>query len=106
MLFRSSITVDNGSEFADVKGLERSVLNEGEKRTHLYYCHPYSSWERGTNEVTNKMIRRKVPKGTNFDDKTDEEIAEIEGWINRYPRRIHGYRSAGELFEEEVEKLA
>ena len=101
-----TITVDNGSEFADVNGLERSILEEGEKRTHLYYCHPYSSWERGTNEVTNKMVRRKVPKGTNFDDKTDEEIAEIEGWINRYPRRIHGYRSAGELFEEEVEKLA
>lgn len=101
-----TITVDNGSEFADVNGLERSILEEGEKRTHLYYCHPYSSWERGTNEVTNKMIRRKVPKGTNFDDKTDEEIEQIEGWINSYPRRIHGYRSAGELFIEELEKLA
>lgn len=101
-----TITVDNGSEFADVEGLERSVLNEGKKRTHLYYCHPYSSWERGTNEVTNKMVRRKVPKGTNFDDKTDEEIAEIEDWINRYPRRIHGYRSARELFAEEIEKMA
>ena len=101
-----TITVDNGSEFADVNGLERSILEEGEKRTHLYYCHPYSSWERGTNEVTNKMVRRKVPKGTNFDDKTDEEIEKIEGWINGYPRRIHGYRSAGELFTEELEKLA
>ena len=101
-----TITVDNGSEFADVNGLERSILEEGEKRTHLYYCHPYSSWERGTNEVTNKMVRRKVPKGTNFDDKTDEEIEEIENWINGYPRRIHGYRSAGELFTEELEKLA
>ena len=101
-----TITVDNGSEFADVNGLERSILEEGEKRTHLYYCHPYSSWERGTNEVTNKMVRRKVPKGTNFDDKTDEEIEQIEGWINGYPRRIHGYRSAGELFTEELEKLA
>ena len=86
--------------------LERSILEEGKKRTHLYYCHPYSSWERGTNEVTNKMVRRKVPKGTNFDDKTDEEIEEIESWINGYPRRIHGYRSAGELFTEELEKLA
>lgn len=104
-IFRT-ITVDNGSEFADVNGLERSILEEGEKRTHLYYCHPYSSWERGTNEVTNKMVRRKVPKGTNFDDKTDEEIEEIENWINGYPRRIHGYRSAGELFTEELEKLA
>ena len=101
-----TITVDNGSEFADVSGLERSILEEGEKRTHLYYCHPYSSWERGTNEVTNKMVRRKVPKGTNFDDKTDEEIEEIENWINGYPRRIHDYRSAGELFTEELEKLA
>lgn len=86
--------------------LERSILEEGKKRTHLYYCHPYSSWERGTNEVTNKMVRRKVPKGTSFDNKTDEEIGEIENWINGYPRRIHGCRSAGELFTEELEKLA
>lgn len=101
-----TITVDNGSEFADVEGLERSILVEGEKRTHLYYCHPYSSWERGTNEVTNKMVRRKVPKGTNFDDKTDEEIEKIEGWINNYPRRIHGYHTAAECFDEEIAKLA
>ena len=80
-------------------------MNEGEQRTKLYYCHPYSSWERGTNEVTNKMVRRKVPKGTNFDDKTDEEIAAIEDWVNNYPRRIHGYHSARELFEEEIRKI-
>lgn len=101
-----SITVDNGTEFALCEELERSAINEGEKRTKLYYCHPYSSWERGTNEVTNKMVRRKVPKGTNFDGKTEEEIQEVEDWINGYPRRIHGYRSAGELFEEEIRKLA
>ena len=53
--------------------------------------------------ISNKMVRRKVLKGTNFDDKTDEEI---ENWINGYTRRIHGYRSAGELFTEELEKLA
>lgn len=101
-----TITVDNGSEFADVRGLERSVLAEGEKRTHLYYCHPYSSWERGSNEVTNKMIRRKVPKGTDFDDKTDEEVAEITEWVNNYPRRLHDYHTAAERFNEEIEKLA
>lgn len=101
-----SITVDNGSEFADVESLERSVLHEGEKRTKIYYCHPYSSWERGTNEVTNKMVRRKVPKGTNFDDKTDTDIQSIEEWINNYPRRIHGYHTAAELFKEEIKKLA
>ena len=100
-----TITVDNGSEFADAEGLQRSIINEGEKRTKVYYCHPYSSWERGTNEVTNKMIRRKIPKGTNFDDRTEEEVERIENWINGYPRKIHGYRSAGELFEEEVKQL-
>lgn len=69
-------------------------------------CKRYSSWERGTNEVTNKMIRRKIPKGTNFDDRTEEEVESIENWINGYPRKIHGYHSAGELFEEEVKQLA
>lgn len=101
-----TITVDNGSEFADAEGLQRSIINEGEKRTKVYYCHPYSSWERGTNEVTNKMIRRKIPKGTNFDDRTEEEVESIENWINGYPRKIHGYHSAGELFKEEVKQLA
>lgn len=101
-----TITVDNGSEFADVEGLQRSAISGGEQRTHLYYCHPYSSWERGTNEVTNKMVRRKVPKGTNFDGKTEEEIAEIEDWINRYPRKIHGYHTAAEEFNRELAKLA
>lgn len=104
-VFRT-ITVDNGSEFAYCAELERSILNKGEQRTKVYYCHPYSSWERGTNEVTNKMIRRKVPKGTDLDGKTDEEIAEIEDWVNNYPRRIHGYHSAAELFNEEIAKLA
>ncbi len=101
-----TITVDNGSEFADVEGLERSALNIGEKRTQLYYCHPYSSWERGSNENGNKLVRRKVPKGTDFDDKTEEEIQAIESWMNGYPRRIHGYHSAGELFENELRKMA
>lgn len=100
-----TITMDNGSEFADCDGIERSALAAGEKRTKTYYCHPYSSYERGTNEVTNKLIRRHVPKGTNFDDKTDEEVQYIENWMNNYPRRIHGYHSAGELFEEEVRKI-
>lgn len=99
-----TITVDNGSEFAYCTELERSILGE-EKRAKLYYCHPYSSWERGTNEVTNKMVRRKIPKGTNFDGKTDEEIEQIESWVNRYPRGIHNFCSAGELFKEEIRKI-
>lgn len=103
-VFRT-ITVDNGSEFAYCDEMEHSVLGNG-KRTKLYYCHPYSSWERGTNEVTNKMVRRKVPKGVDFDDRTDEEIEEIQNWINNYPRSIHGYHTASERFDEELDKMA
>lgn len=103
-IFRS-ITVDNGVEFADYEGMEKSVLREG-KRTFVFYCHPYSSWERGTNENNNRLIRRHIPKGVDFDDRTDEEIAFIEGWINNYPRGIFEYRTSAELFEEEIRKLA
>lgn len=103
-VFRS-ITVDNGVEFADYEGLERSVLKEG-KRTFVFYCHPYSSWERGTNENNNRLIRRHIPKGVDFDDTTDAEIAYIEEWINDYPRGIFDYKTSAELFEEEIRKLA
>jgi len=94
-----SITVDNGSEFADCDSMEKSCLNDG-KRTKLFYCHPYSSWERGSNENQNKLIRRWIPKGTPIENFTDEEIARIEAWINDYPRKIFKGRAAADLFEE------
>lgn len=104
-VFRS-ITVDNGVEFADYEGMENSVLEPGSKRTFVFYCHPYSSWERGSNENNNRLIRRHIPKGIDFDDRTDEEIAYIENWINNYPRGIFDYKTSAELFEEELRKLA
>ena len=84
--------------------MEHSVIKTG-NRTKIYYCHPYSSWERGSNEVANKMIRRKIPKGENFDAKTQKEIKDIENWINDYPRRIFGYKTARQMFEQELEAL-
>ena len=99
-----TITVDNGTEFADCEGLEGSSLGDY-MRTKLYYCHPYSSWERGTNENTNKMVRRKIPKGVNFDDMTDEDIQAVEDWINNYPRELLGFYNAGDLFRQEMAKI-
>lgn len=96
-----TITVDNGSEFSDCAGMEKSATGDG-NRTKVYYCHPYSSYERGSNEVQNRMVRRKIPKGTNFDDKTEEEIQGVEDWINNYPRRMFGYQSAQMLFDMEI----
>lgn len=104
-VFRS-ITVDNGVEFADYEGMEKSVLEPENKRTFVFYCHPYSSWERGSNENNNRLVRRHIPKGTDFDNRTDEEIEYIENWINNYPRGIFEYKTSAELFEEELRKLA
>lgn len=99
-----TITVDNGSEFQDCDGIEKSALKDG-KRTKVYYCHPYSSYERGSNEVANRMVRRKIPKGTNFDDKTDDDIQGVEDWINNYPRKLFGYKTAMMEFSEEIAAL-
>lgn len=87
-----SITFDNGTEFAAAEELERSCVNKRLPRTKVYFCHPYSSWERGTNENTNGMIRRRFPKGTNFAAVTNAQIAQAENWINNYPRKILGYK--------------
>ncbi len=103
MIYKS-ITVDNGSEFALADQLEKSCITDGQ-RTKVYYCHPYSSWERGSNENVNGMIRRRHPKGTDFSKVTAEEIAATENWINSYPRRILGYKSAGSAFRECLQKL-
>lgn len=92
-----TITVDNGSEFLDFKGLEDSILKVGNKRTKLYYAHPYSSWERGTNENSNKLIRRFIPKGTDIGKISISEVKRIEQWMNNYPRRILGYKTANEI---------
>lgn len=101
-----TITVDNGTEFSDCEGLEKSILQDGENRTKIYYCHPYSSYERGSNENQNKLIRRKVPKGTNFDDRTDDDIREVENWINNYPRLLFGWETAQMQFDKELALIA
>lgn len=100
-----SITFDNGTEFAAAEELERSCVNKRLPRTKVYFCHPYSSWERGTNENTNGMIRRRFPKGTNFAAVTNAQITQAENWINNYPRKILGYRSSEIVFRECLREL-
>lgn len=100
-----SITFDNGTEFAAAEELERSCVNKHLPRTKVYFCHPYSSWERGTNENTNGMIRRRFPKGTNFAAVTNAQIVQAENWINNYPRKILGYKSSEIVFRECLREL-
>ena len=101
-----SITVDNGSEFKDCEGIETSIYRAGGKRTKVYYCHPYSAYERGTNENINKMIRRFLPKGTDFRKVTAAYIQRVEDWINNYPREVLGFQTAEALFQANLAAVA
>lgn len=92
-----TITCDNGVEFSDYDGIEKSV--DGlHQRTSVYFCHPFCSGERGSNENNNKLIRRFIPKGSNIGSWTDEQIAEIESFMNNYPRKLFGGMSANEFY--------
>ena len=86
-----SVTADNGSEFLDSEAIKKAA-----KCGEMYYAHPYSSWERGSNENGNRILRRFVPKGTDIGTLTAKELQRIEDWVNNYPRKILGYKSAKE----------
>lgn len=93
-----TITVDNGSEFLGSSEMERSCLSQKKGRTMVYYAHPYSAYERGTNENMNRMIRRFIPKGTDIGTYTKKEIQRIENWLNNYPRKILGYQTPSAVY--------
>ncbi|CIQ47523.1 IS1239 transposase [Streptococcus pneumoniae] len=83
-----SITADNGTEF--------NRLFDVFSEEHIYYAHPYASWERGTNKNHNRLIHRWLPKGTK--KMTPKEVAFIEKWINNYPKKCLDYKSPIEDF--------
>lgn len=95
-----TITVDNGAEFADAWGMEHD--KQGNKRTSVYYCHPFCSAERGSNERQNRIIRRYFPKGANFAKITAKECRHVQDKINNMPRKILGYQSAAECFKDYI----
>ena len=98
-----TITVDNGSEFSDFVGLEKSIYKG--RRTSVYYCHPYTSCERGSNERLNREIRRIFPKGTDFTKISEERVKACEDWVNAYPREIFGYATSAEKFAEQLKAI-
>lgn len=95
-----TITFDNGVEFLDWETLEKSVVECGRQRMLVYFAHPYSAWERGSNENHNRMIRRFIPKGRSIAKVSEGEIKRIEHWMNNYPRKILGYRTPNEMVFE------
>lgn len=76
-----TITCDNGKEFTDHEGIAKAL------ETKVYFAHPYASWERGTNENTNGLIRQYIPKGTKFSDLTCADLKYVENRLNTRPRK-------------------
>ena len=87
-----TITFDNGLEFACHEQIAAGVGAD------IYFAHPYCSWERGTNENTNGLIRQYFPKGADFSTVTDEEVAFVMDRLNDRPRASRGGKSPRELF--------
>lgn len=101
-----SLTSDNGCEFLDITSIERSALASGSRRAALYFAHPCSAFERGSNENANRIIRRFIPKGSDIGHYTTIQIQEIEDWMNRLHRESLGGKTATEAEREEFNKLA
>ncbi len=93
-----SITIDNGIEFEKI-GLVGHWL-----KCPIYFCDPYASYQRGSNENFNGLIRRTYKKGTNFSEITENDIIKLQLKINTMPREIFNWRSSAELFEIEINK--
>ena len=89
-----SITADNGGEFSQHEQIAATL------ETHVYFAHPYHSWERGLNENTNGLIRQYIPKGKDFDELTNTDIIKIQERLNDRPRKSLGYATPNEIFEE------
>lgn len=94
-----TITGDNGSEFANLSTLEN------QSDTKVYFTHPYSSFEKGTNERHNGLIRRFILNGKRISDYTSADISFIEDWMNTLLRRILNYKTLEELFEIHLDEI-
>ena len=93
-----SITMDNGSEFSDSCRLEHSPA--GRRRTYCYYCHPFTSCERGSNENANRMIRRWFKKGRSLASVTQADCTAVARWMNTYYRASLGWKTPAEAFKD------
>jgi IS30 family transposase len=88
---RRTLTLDNGTENAQHEEITSEI---GLK---CYFAHPYASWQRGTNEHINGLVRWYLPKGTDFSKISEEQIAQIESLINNRPRKCLGFKTPLEV---------
>ena len=94
-----SISLDNGSEFAEFRALEEEL------GAPVYFAEPHKPWQRGTNENTNDLLRFFFPKGFDFRTITQSVVDEVVNLINNRPRKCLGWRTPAEVFFEECVAL-
>jgi len=94
-----TITSDNGKEFSLHQEIAQVLAAD------FYFCHPYSSWERGINENTNGLIRQYFPKQMKFATITDRDIKLAQAKLNNRPRKTLGYQTPNEVYFKEQEQL-
>ena len=87
-----TITFDNGKEFANHQSIAQKLQSE------VYFAHPYASWERGTNENTNGLIRQYFPKGSDFSSITDDQISFVKERLNDRPRKCLDFQTPSMVF--------
>jgi len=98
-VYRKTMTYDNGTEMSQHKLLSEQTGMD------IYFAHPYSSWERGTNENTNGLIRRFYPKKTNFNKVSKTDLTQLQNRLNNRPRKVLGYYTPKEIYYSEMSKL-
>ena len=91
-----SITVDNGLK-CQMMGITAKQFN-----FKVYYCQPYSSFQRGTNENINGIVRRWCKKGTNFSLVSEYKIKTLEWKVNNISRKMFGYKTAYQMYQENI----
>lgn len=97
---KKTMTYDNGIEMA-----KHEIITQ-KTAVKIYFAHPYSSWERGTNENTNGLIRRYLPKGTDFNQIDEKLLITIQDKLNNRPLKIIGYKTPKEIMDFELKNVA
>lgn len=98
--FVLTITTDNGLEFTEHKYIAKML------DTKIFFAHPYCSWEKGTIENTNKLIRQYIPKKLDFNEITDTEITQVQYKINRRPRKKLNFIDPKSAFFKNIRNFA
>ena len=93
------MTLNNGKEFAGHEKIAEAL------KTDVYFAHPYASWERGTNENTNGLLRQYFPKKRKLNDVSNFEVRYVENRLNNRPRKKLAFKTPNEVFFNTNERL-